>query len=181
MLPMASSSSSLLAIVASSCDTDWLNVALGSGAYLPRGTQRVQQTRHLVQLRLHHPGELRHGRLQGARQLREEHVARRQLGQRIDLLRRDRPPLDDTRLDGRLVVVLARELGQYLGGRDRVVVPMTRAVGPRKNSATSGNSLPCSARSASVFFTTRYSTPALRRRRRRSVMLFTFRPVKSVR
>jgi len=55
---------------------------------------------------------------------------------------------------------------------------MTRPVGPLSRSPTRPDSF--TARSARVFLMTTYSTFALRRRRRSSVIRFTFRPVKSV-
>ena len=117
-------------------------------------------------------------RLQAGAELGEHLLARRHRRQLLHLRRVDRLALEHAALHRRALVVLLGEIGEHLRGGHRI---LARRRGPSvPSSAAPTRPLSFTARSASVFLITTYSTFALRRRRRRSVIRFTFSPVKSV-
>jgi hypothetical protein len=152
----------------------------GSGglALLAQRVHGAGEARHQA---LHSAREARHRRLEPTGELRQQHLPRRQLRELLDLLRPDLLALDDAQLDGRLVVELPAKSVSTFAAATGSWRPITSPVGPVKKPAMSGSSRSASARCASVFLTTTYSTPCLRSRARNCVICFTLMPVKSVR
>src|SRR5437763_15613338 len=71
---------------------------------------------------LHDRHQLANGRLKGAQKLGDEGLAGRQVGQLLDLLRREDPALDEPTLDVELQPRRAGELLDQLPGKTQAVV-----------------------------------------------------------
>ena len=129
--------------------------------------------------RLEQAGRLHQRRLEGAGDLGEQHLARRQVGERLDLGRREDPRAEQAALHDERRVVLG-ELAQRLRRRGGVALHERdgdRALEQRRDVVEPGASTP---RRASVFLNTLYSVPDGRSAPRSSASSWTVRPRYSV-
>ena len=110
---------------------------------------------------VHHRDQALRRSIHQEQQLGVDLFLRRHGGQRLDLLDRDHAAFDHARLEGELRIVLG-VLRQRLGQRDRIALGVGDRSDARQILQRVFDLVPLAARSASVFFTTRYLAPELR-------------------